>query len=149
VARVAAAVIALAALAAACSSTSGSDGGACTEGGIPAAPTYAVDIKPILVASCVRCHGQGGTLNVDPQSSLAYPPPDGFFDHYEDQGDCVPGDGGITPASCKHGARYFAATMALYITSDVFPMPPPPAPRLSCRDTALISAWAAETPPAP
>jgi len=116
---------------------------------VPDMPTYAVDVKPILLANCVRCHGAGGTLNVDPASSLQYAPPNGYFDHYEDQGDCMPGDAGIIPSSCKYGAASLAMAMQVYVTSCDFPMPPPPAPRLSARDQLIITRWAAETPPLP
>ena len=116
---------------------------------VPDMPTYAVDVKPILVANCVRCHGAGGTLNVDPASSLQYAPPNGYFDHYENQGDCTPGDAGIIPTSCKYGAAFLATAIQSYVTSCDFPMPPAPAPRLSARDQLIITRWAAEMPPLP
>jgi hypothetical protein len=116
---------------------------------VPDMPTYAVDVKPILLAHCVRCHGAGGTLNVDPMSSLQYPPPNGYFDHYEDLSDCTPGDAGVVPDTCKYGAASLAAAMKFYVNSDDFPMPPPPAARLSTHDREVIGRWADEMPPLP
>jgi hypothetical protein len=113
---------------------------------VPDMPTYAVDVKPILLAHCVRCHGAGGTLNADPSSSLPYPPPNGYFDHYEDLTDCTPGDGGVVPDTCKYGAASLAGAMKFYVNSDDTPMPPPPAPRLSAHDREVITRWADETP---
>jgi hypothetical protein len=39
--------------------------------------------------------------------------------------------------------------MKFYVNDDDFPMPPPPAPRLSTRERAIISRWADEMPPLP
>jgi hypothetical protein len=114
---------------------------------VPVAPTYATDVRPILLQHCVRCHGAGGTLNVDPTSTAQTPPPNGYFDHYEDQGDCTPGDGGALPATCKQGAASLAPGMATLVDNDE--MPPAPAPLLSTHDRQVIDRWAAETPPLP
>ena len=123
--------------------------GSSPPGPIPAMPTYSADVKPIVLQHCVRCHGAGGTLNVDPRSSLQFPPPNGYLDHYEDQGDCTPDDAGAPPAGCKLGARSLAQTMKAYVASDAYQMPPLPDPPLAARDQQIIARWADETTPLP
>ena len=43
-------------------------GAGCVEssGDEPINPTYSHQIKPLMEAHCIRCHGAGGTLNLDP-----------------------------------------------------------------------------------
>ena len=41
-------------------------GGACSIEDTPHAPTYTLDIQPLVLSRCVRCHGAGGHLNADP-----------------------------------------------------------------------------------
>jgi len=141
VSSVRAAVAALVVVAAACSSSPPPP--------VPEMPTFSVDVEPILLKNCVRCHGAGGTLNADPSSSLPYPPPNGYFDHYADQGNCTPDDAGVIPTDCKLGAASLAPAMKVYVNCDDLPMPPPPAARLSTHDRQVIGNWADEMPPLP
>jgi mono/diheme cytochrome c family protein len=129
-------------LLAACSSTS--------EPQVPAQPSFEADVKPIMVLRCVRCHGAGGTLQGDPPGSpLPGPPPNGYFDHYEDR-DCTITDAGTISETCKRGAAYYVDVIRQYINmTGEFRMPPPPAPMLTSRELDILNRWAAETPPRP
>ena len=40
---------------------------------VPDTPSFAVDVAPIMHARCVRCHGGGGTLNIDPTYDGGHP----------------------------------------------------------------------------
>jgi hypothetical protein len=106
------------------------------EPAMPDKPSYATDVRPLLVAHCIRCHGAGGTLQGDP---AAYPlgvqppgyrpgpPKQCYFDEVEDRGDCTATDGGVS-VDCKSGLRSCAALVGLYILpASPKPMPPPPA----------------------
>src|SRR5262245_6176925 len=88
--------ICLAAPLAGCSST--------PEPPVPTDPSYATDVRPILLARCVSCHGAGDMLSGDPPgSALPGPPPNGYLDHYEDRGNCGDADGGLPDLTCKRG----------------------------------------------
>src|SRR5450432_1787056 len=87
---------------------------------VPATPTFAHDVLPIFRASCVRCHGAGGTLNHDPGMMGGYPAtdtaPNGYFDSYGNVGDCtVDPVTQMVPASCGRGALADADLMKLYL----------------------------------
>lgn len=133
---------------AACSSTSHP---------IPSMPTYATDVEPIFAAHCIRCHGEGGTLN-------AAPNPDGspgigapslcYLQMYDDSGDCSVGDGGIISDTCHRGAYYCAipapgidppvsyiGTYALMLSQDEGGMPPKPWPPLDAQEKEVLSLW--------
>jgi hypothetical protein len=123
----------------------GSVAGACGPAPAPDMPTFAHDVEPIMLARCVRCHGAGGMLNADPHSTVMLfqgAPTSGYFDHLEDQGDCVP-DGGVIPMSCKRGLKYYATdTTGVALWKLWFPMmPPAPAPKLSDRQLDTINRW--------
>jgi len=102
----------------------------------PATPSYANDVRPILLAHCVRCHGAGGTLQGDPTMYPLGAPPAGYtpgspkqcyFDEVEDRGDCTATDGGVG-ADCKRGLRTCAVLVGPYILpTSPKRMPPPPA----------------------
>ncbi len=134
-------------------------------GSVPAQPAYDVDVSPILMAHCARCHGAGGTLNVPTEptgpnapilSSIQGAPVDAFkvlhcyLDRYDDGGDCTAGDGGAVPDSCQRGAAYWANTGLLrstvHATSGAQQMPPPPAVQLDDWALQIIDAWVAEKP---
>ncbi len=127
-------------LAAACSS----------EPGVPAMPSYAAHVRPILLAHCVRCHGAGGMLNGEVVDGMVVNiASGGYFDHYEDQGDCsIPDSGPISP-TCKRGAHTYAippldeiVRIYLHPKSDIdFRMPPPPAVPLDATELATVDRW--------
>jgi hypothetical protein len=127
--------------------------GGCSPDLPPEQPTYEADIKPIVLSRCVRCHGGGGRLNADPEETLGIAAPfDGYFDHYEDQGDCV-GDGGVPGPDCKHGLLFYATDgpkktlLVGYIDSTgKNRMPPEPSPTLTHRQLEVFHNWLAEMP---
>lgn len=94
-------------------------------------PSYATDVRPIMLAHCVRCHGAGGTLQGDPDAYPLGSPPPGYntgsaalcyLDEFDDR-DCTDdGDGGVS-ANCKRGAKY----CAVFLEGKLPVMPPPPA----------------------
>ena len=42
----------------------------CGEEEVRAFHSYEKDIRPLMLARCVRCHGGGGTFNTDPAISV-------------------------------------------------------------------------------
>jgi mono/diheme cytochrome c family protein len=122
---------------------------ACAPDEGPAAPGYQTDVKPILDANCVRCHGEGDKLSVDPGLTgnlKGLAPMIVYLDHYEDRPNC---GGGTMPCL---GAKTNALLAALYVAypdSNYNRMPPKPSERLSDRDIDLLKRWAAEMPPKP
>jgi len=119
---------------------------------IPAAPSFAVDVRPLFVAHCVRCHGAGGTLNqaLDPKggpdagplASVGGRPGEAYLGQYDDSGDCTTG---MPP--CHRGAHYMATQpvnllhLYLHPTAGFPPMPPPPSPRLDDWELKVVDAW--------
>jgi hypothetical protein len=121
---------------------------------VPAVPSFETDVRPIFAASCIRCHGAGGTLNVDPLA-LRYigSIPSSNLDQYDDGADCMPTSQG-TPLICVRGAAYEAqnGNIHLYLHGPLNPymitlMPPPPSPALGPWELAVIDNWVAESPP--
>ena len=116
---------------------------------VPDMPSYETHVKPIFVANCVRCHGAGGMLNgeLGDGGEVINVATGGYFDHYEDQGDCDP-DGGVG-LDCKRGAHTYAVPPYrpilqgyLHPASDLdLRMPPPPAAPLSARDLMIVDRW--------
>ena len=117
---------------------------ACGEDDIPEIVTFERDMKPLFAARCTRCHGAGGVLSGDPASMEGRAPGNGYFTHYEEQGDC----GAPMPMDCRHGARSEAALIGYYVhAKDDERMPPLPTPRLSDRELALIDKWVKDPRP--
>jgi hypothetical protein len=120
---------------------------------VPTVPTFAADIRPLMIARCVRCHGGGGKENIDPlqKNPVSDAPLYGYFDRLEDQGTCA--DGSRGDAGCKRGLLYFATLDggALLKTNvkatDDTRMPPPPSSPLSDAQVTLLDNWLAESPP--
>jgi mono/diheme cytochrome c family protein len=121
----------------------------CGEEPIPAAPTFEVDIKPIMLAHCVRCHGAGGTLNADPRTVDHTPPPRGYLDHFDDQGDCTLQPDLTLLPSCKWGAltEHNVIKLFIHLRKDQGRMPPPPSDGLSDRQIEILDRWVANPLP--
>jgi hypothetical protein len=109
----------------------------CGENPAPERPTYARDIKPLLEARCIRCHGAGGALNNDPDHGGAFPgaPTHGDFTRLDDD------------PKGMHGLLYYtsagtggAAQMKSWVVT--IGMPPPPSDRLTDRETTILLDWA-------
>ena len=125
--------------------------GGCSIEETPHAPTFATDIRPIMLSRCVRCHGAGGRLNKDDHTAnpAFAMPVNGYFDRMED--DCPD-----SSATCRHGLGYYTmdpgkTTLLNYIhgTKDApGPMPPLPAPRLTSHQLGIIDLWLANGAPA-
>lgn len=129
---------------------------ACSTEPVPDMPSFETDIKPFTVARCVRCHGGGGTLNLDPDttdSRFQFAPTNGFFDQYGDPPGCMTPNGLV----CRGLAYYSAATpvdggssagQGHALWNIFFPeMPPAPAAKLSDRERELIEKWIANPLP--
>jgi hypothetical protein len=119
---------------------------------VPAQPSFAQDVLPIFRATCVRCHGAGGTLNTDPRMTGVYKgetAPGGHLDSYADVGDCTVDPVTMqTPASCGKGALSEYMNINIYL--NVFPpalrMPPLPAEPLARWEHEVVDNWLAEKP---
>ena len=121
------------------------------EAPVPAKPTFTVDVLPIFRAHCVRCHGAGGTLNVDPLG-LEMAPPSTFLDQYDDKVDCTPDAMGNVPLTCVGGARYDAQDGAIHLyinATQGLRMPMQPSEPLDSWELAVVNNWVAEMPPLP
>lgn len=118
---------------------------------VPKTPSFELDVKPIFYASCVRCHGAGGTLNADPYAVDTNPPNEAYLDVYVDWGDCVIVQDQL-PASCRFGAFHEAmnSNLGLYLhLPGLLHMPLAPSPPLAPWELQIVENWLAETPPMP
>jgi hypothetical protein len=118
---------------------------------IPANPTYTKDVKPILDANCIRCHGTGDMLHLMIVNGYPNSPSICYLQRYEDEGDCTDPN---NPA-CKHGAKFCGTRMGAdsLITSMInLPndstsrMPPPEADPLTDREKEIINRWSTASP---
>lgn len=113
---------------------------------VPASPTYATDVRPILMAHCVRCHGSNNdTLVAMPVYGHDQPPIQCYLQRYEDAGDCT------TAATCRRGAGYCASSglIVAYINATVESgkrMPPPPSDPLSDWEKEVLTRWSTAKP---
>ena len=120
----------------------------CGEEPIPENVTFEPTIRAVFAAHCVRCHGAGGTLNIDPDPRVfgGTDYPGTYLNQLEDSGDCTVDPVTMAlPASCKHGARYAAPTIRLYTVmakdTDAMRMPPAPSDPLNDREKKLVAKW--------
>jgi hypothetical protein len=109
----------------------------------PDNPSFEKDIKPIMLAHCVRCHGAGGKLNADPDSiGGTYrnkPPLNLYLDSFDDPA-CPAG------VSCL-GAKRGSGTFSAYLPGEGDDrMPPKPAEALSDLQLEIVLRWASKSP---
>jgi hypothetical protein len=116
---------------------------------VPAAPTYAKDVQPILEAHCVRCHGANDMLNAVPGAPHpARPQPQlCYFQRLGDEGDCT-----ADPANCKRGAGnpQCAGMLKTRITApedNDLRMPPAPSDPLNDWEQDVLIKWGANPLP--
>jgi hypothetical protein len=121
--------------------------GGCGSRSVPPTPAYDVDVRPILMARCVRCHGGGGMLNAPPGvDGAALKGTHCFLDRFADEGDCT-----ADPDNCKYGAQHWAGTMPGLVRNAPSPelvMPPPPSVELDDWAVEVLTNWANEKPKA-
>jgi len=121
-------------------------------------PTYEADVRPIFLAHCTRCHGNGpdgGGLNAASVPNVAYgdagprSPIGPYLTQFGDT--CDPAaDGGAgtcdNGAACSRcGASHFAGlsrSCIHYPDSNLLHMPPLPAPPLDDWAMKVLDAWA-------
>jgi hypothetical protein len=110
---------------------------------VPANPTYTTDVKAILDAHCVRCHGAGDMLNAYPHGGSSNPTPRRcYLQRFGDEGDCS----NVTNPDCKPGVgnTVCGPLISLYINttpgSTLF-MPPPPSDPLNDWEKEVIARW--------
>lgn len=139
---------------------------------VPAAPSYQTEVRPIFLAHCTRCHGNGMAdggslnnaheptgpydaappLNADP-IDLAFEPL--YLTQYADSGNCSIPDSGLRDPSCHYGALTAAtsppASRTMFYLSERIhgtpgsgaTMPPAPAPMLDDWELKVMDAWIA------
>jgi hypothetical protein len=111
----------------------------CGANDIPINPTYSREIKPLMEAHCIRCHGAGGTLNLDPDSAKVnsvQAPTSGDFTALADD------------AAGKHGLIWYTVAPGSALWTAFFPqMPPAPAPGLTDREYQILTTWIASPMP--
>jgi hypothetical protein len=98
----------------------------------PLQPSYEHDIKPLMAAHCIRCHGAGGSLNLDPDATPVAPSgqPKVQMPKVGDFTDMA----GLMP--------YVGKTYKLMMSSiETLPMPPPPSAPLTDREKEMFAAW--------
>jgi mono/diheme cytochrome c family protein len=120
----------------------------CGEEPIPASVSYERDIKPLMQARCIRCHGAGGMPNKEPGL------PAWFVGNI---GDTPKASSDLTTfESTKRNSGLFklyidprAANPMGTPPSPAVPylMPPPPAPPLTTREHDMLLKWAANPLP--
>jgi hypothetical protein len=128
-----------------------------TTASAPSQPAYDSDVRPILMAHCVRCHGAGGSINIATEptgpdaavltsiqkSAGVLRTSYSYLDQYPaDNGQCASADGGATNG-CKKGVLAWKSvlSMCIHVTSGLLQMPPPPAPSLDDWEKDVIDNW--------
>jgi hypothetical protein len=117
---------------------------------VPAAPTYATDVHPILMAHCVRCHGAGDSLNANPDAPnpTIRQPQQCYLQRFGDEGDCT--TAGST--TCKRGAGNATCVSMIPLRislaeSSSLVMPPVAAAALNDWEKDVLTRWAAAPAP--
>ena len=108
---------------------------------VPDQPTWQHDIRPLMVARCIRCHDGAG--HVDPATSptvRAFLPVLAIYNfNYE-----------VLPATLPAGLAILHSKIASTIvrgpSSGIPIMPPPPAEKLEDWEIQLLDNWVAEMP---
>ncbi len=120
------------------------------EPGAVGQPTYEAEVRPILMARCIRCHGSPPLGDPHPLSTQFPGPPVATvcFDVYGDT-PCADADAG---AGCVvHGALFETTSknFAKFLNMDqkVLGMPPAPAPPLTSYQKDTIINWENEATP--
>jgi hypothetical protein len=109
----------------------------------PPSPTWEADVKPILAARCVRCHGDPPLS--EPGPAGRNPTPTTLrLDQLNDNGMCAAVDGG-TP-NCVRGAGTPGVPILIrtYVRApadDPLRMPPAPAPQLTSYQLDVLDRW--------
>jgi hypothetical protein len=103
----------------------------CGEEPVPDYPSYSLQVKPLLVARCVRCHSAAGLAGMDSdpyspplEGKMREKPTTSGFDVYET-------------------AKPLAAIIKMYLEL----MPPPPSPPLTDREKEILARWTANPLP--
>jgi len=109
---------------------------------VPATPTYQDDVRPILLANCVRCHTPGVDGGV-PLPGGAKVPTDFRLDRWESTGTCPPTpdasvDGGADP--CILGVQAKAERIVIRAADEGTMPPTGPSATASARPSGAGSA---------
>lgn len=97
----------------------------CGEEPVPDYPSYALQVQPLLVARCVRCHSAAGMAGDDS---------DPYSDPLEGKTRQKPTTSGFDVYAT---AKPLAAIISMYLEV----MPPPPSPPLTDREKEILSLW--------
>jgi len=106
---------------------------------VPDRPSYERDIKPLMEAHCIRCHGAGGTLNADPDIP---PVPAAKWHGAPINGDFT----SLDDVNGHHGLMFYTgsnfAMFESFVAGAFGPMPLLPADPLASWDRDLLFTWA-------
>lgn len=110
---------------------------------VPAAPTFALDVKPIMMGRCTRCHGETLLPETLPDGGQGLGTPGlCHLNRYDSLGDCS--DAGVMAGACNYGAGRCGASIGLYaisVNGSVPVMPPAPAPKLNDWEQDVLAGW--------
>jgi hypothetical protein len=107
---------------------------------VPANPTWAEDIRPLMVARCIRCHD--GTGHVDPATTMSTQVLSAALVAYNFNYATLPDPLGGLATLRTLGPKSVRGPIAGGPR-----MPPPPAEKLEDWEIQLLDNWAAENPP--
>jgi hypothetical protein len=101
---------------------------------VPPFPTYSKDVKPIMEANCIRCHGAGGSLNADPDIAKVNGQPAPTMSDFTQLAD----------ANGRFGLLHYTSQTpggVTLMTAFLPQMPPPPSPVLGGYELDVLEAW--------